>query len=43
MATKGDALATRFETKVRESAAVLEHLTDADWKKTTTAEKWTVG
>jgi hypothetical protein len=43
MATKGDALATRFETKVREAAAVLERLSDADWKRTTTAEKWTVG
>ena len=43
MATKGDALATQFEAKVRETAAVLERLTDADWKKTTTAEKWTVG
>jgi DinB superfamily len=43
MATKGDALAIRFETKVRETAATLERLSDADWKKTTSAEKWTVG
>jgi hypothetical protein len=43
MATTGDALATRFETKVREAAAVLERLSDADWKKTTAAETWTVG
>jgi hypothetical protein len=43
MATKGDALATRFETKVREAETVLERLSDVDWKKTTTAEKWTVG
>src|SRR5262245_13755209 len=43
MATKGDALATRFETKVRETAATLERLSDADWKETTSAEKWTVG
>jgi uncharacterized protein (TIGR03083 family) len=43
MATKSDVLATRFETKAREAAATLEQLSDADWKKTTTAEKWTVG
>jgi len=43
MATKSELLATRFETKARESAAVLERLSDPDWKKTTLAEKWTVG
>ena len=43
MTTKSEMLATRFEAKVREAATVLERLSDADWKKTTTAEKWTVG
>jgi Mycothiol maleylpyruvate isomerase N-terminal domain len=43
MTPKSDMLATRFEAKVREAASVLERLSDADWKKTTTAEKWTVG
>jgi hypothetical protein len=40
---KGEALAKQFETKVQEAAAVLEKLSDADWKKVTAAEKWTVG
>jgi len=43
MATKSDGLATRFETKVREATDVLDRLTDADWRKTTRAENWTVG
>ena len=43
MATKAEVLATRFETNVRAAAAVLVRLCDADWKKTTTAETWTVG
>ena len=43
MTTKSEMLATRFEAKVRGATTVLERLSDADWKKTTTAEKWTVG
>jgi len=43
MGTKGEALAKQFEAKVKEATAVLEKLSDADWKKTTAAEKWTVG
>lgn len=43
MAAKAEALAKQFETKVQEATAVLERLTDADWKKTTSGEKWTVG
>ena len=43
MGAKGEALARQFEAKVQETTAVLEKLTDADWKKTTGAEKWTVG
>jgi len=43
MGAKGEALAKQFEAKAKEATAVLEKLTDADWKKTTAAEKWTVG
>ena len=43
MAAKAEALAKQFEEKVQEATAVLERLTDADWKKTTASEKWTVG
>ena len=42
MGAKGEAFAKQFEAKVEEAAALLEQLTDADWGKTTTAEKWTV-
>lgn len=43
MGAKSDTLATRFEAKAREAAAVLETVSDADWKKVTEAEKWPVG
>src|SRR5262245_26474532 len=43
MSARAEALAKQFETKAAEMADVLEKLTDADWKKTTAAEKWTVG
>jgi uncharacterized protein (TIGR03083 family) len=43
MAAKAEALAKQFEAKVQEATAVLERLSDADWKKTTSAEQWTVG
>ncbi len=43
MGAKGEALAKQFEGKVQEATAVVEKLSDADWKKTTSAEKWTVG
>jgi len=42
MAAKTEALAKQFETKVQEATGVLERLSDADWKKTTASEKWTV-
>jgi hypothetical protein len=42
MGVKGEALAKQFEAKVAQATAVLEKLSDADWKKTTAAEKWTV-
>jgi predicted enzyme related to lactoylglutathione lyase len=38
-----EALARQFEVKRGEAAAVLAKLSDADWKKVTAAEKWTVG
>ncbi len=43
MAAKGEALAKQFEAKAQEATTVLERLSDADWTKTTSAEKWTVG
>jgi hypothetical protein len=43
MGAKGEALAKQFETKAQEAAAVLEKLSDADWKKVTEGEKWSVG
>jgi Mycothiol maleylpyruvate isomerase N-terminal domain len=42
MGAKGEALAKQFEAKAHDAAAVLERLSDADWKKTTAGEKWTV-
>ena len=42
MGAKGEALAKQFEAKAEDARTVLEKLTDADWKKTTAAEKWTV-
>jgi len=43
MGAKSEALAKQFEAKAQEAAAVVEKLNDADWKKVTAAEKWTVG
>jgi hypothetical protein len=43
MGAKGEALAKQIETKAKEATAVLEKLSDADWKKVTEAEKWPVG
>jgi hypothetical protein len=43
MSAKSEALARQYEAKVQEATAVLEKLSDADWKKTTGGEKWTVG
>jgi Mycothiol maleylpyruvate isomerase N-terminal domain len=42
MGAQGEAFAKRFEAKVEEATTLLERLTDADWKKATAAEKWTV-
>ena len=43
MGAKGEALAKKFEAKALEATGVIEKLTDADWKKVTSAEKWSVG
>jgi hypothetical protein len=43
MGAKGEALAKQFEAKAAEATTVLEKLSDADWKKVTEAEKWSVG
>jgi DinB superfamily len=43
MGAKTESLAKQFEAKARETAAVIEKLSDADWQKVTTGEKWTVG
>src|SRR5262245_7707858 len=43
MAEKSEALAKRIETKAQEALTVLEKVTEADWRKVTEAETWTVG
>ena len=43
MASRAEDLAKQFEAKASEATTALERLSDADWKKVTTAEKWSVG
>jgi Mycothiol maleylpyruvate isomerase N-terminal domain len=43
MGAKTEALARQFEEKARAAVATLERLGDAEWKRVTVAEKWTVG
>jgi len=43
MGTKSAALAQQFDSKARDALAVLAKLGDADWKRMTTEETWTVG
>jgi len=43
MGARGEALAKQIEAKAKDAAATLDKLTEADWKKVTEAEKWTVG
>jgi hypothetical protein len=43
MGAKTKALATELDTKARDAVTTLERLSDADWKKVTAAERWTVG
>jgi len=42
MGAKAEALAKQFEAKVQEATGVIERISDADWKKLTSAEKWPV-
>ena len=42
MGARGEAFAREFEARVQEATALLEKLSDADWKRTTGAEQWTV-
>jgi hypothetical protein len=43
MGTKSEALAGRFESKLRDAVTTVRTLSDADWKKVTEAERWPVG
>ena len=43
MGSKSEALAKQFEAKARDAMTTLEGLGAEDWKKTTAAEKWSVG
>jgi hypothetical protein len=43
MGAKTAALAKQFEAKAQDAMTTLERLSDADWKKVTHAEKWSVG
>ncbi len=43
MGAKTEALAKQLEAKAQAALATLEQLSDADWKKVTDAEKWSVG
>ena len=43
MGARGETFAKQFEGKVTEATALIEKLSDADWKKVTAAEKWPVG
>jgi uncharacterized protein (TIGR03083 family) len=43
MGAKTAELARQLDGKARDAIATLEKLGDADWKKVTTAERWTVG
>ncbi len=43
MGAKSEELAKQFEAKSRAALATLEKLSEADWKKVTEAEKWSVG
>ena len=43
MGARADALAKQFEVKVEEATALFETLTEREWKKKSSAEKWPVG
>ena len=43
MSVRAESLAKQFEAKAAEMTAIVAKLSDADWKKITSAEKWPVG
>jgi hypothetical protein len=43
MGARSEAFAKQFERKAQEAAALIEKLSDADWKKVTDGERWPVG
>ena len=43
MGARADALAKRFEEATKAVTDILTRLSDADWKKLTGGEKWSVG
>ena len=43
MAGKAETLAKQFEAKAQDVAAAIEKLSDAEWGKVTSSEKWPVG
>ena len=43
MSARAEQLAKKFESSCSEMNKVVEGLSEADWKKVTTAEKWPVG
>jgi len=43
MGARAEDLARKFDESCREMNRIVEGLSDADWKKVTSAEKWSVG
>jgi hypothetical protein len=43
MSARAETLAKQFEAQAAEMTSALEKISDADWKKVTSAEKWPVG
>jgi hypothetical protein len=43
MGARGETFAKQFEAKAQEVTGVIERLSEAEWKKVTAAEKWSVG
>ena len=43
MSPRAESLAKQFEMKAAELSKAISQLSDAEWKKVTTAEKWPVG
>ena len=43
MSARAESLAKQFEARAAEMTAAIERLSEADWKKVTSAEQWSVG